>query len=541
MLDLPSAVPGSPPRPILPSLLGLWLLVTPVLAGCGDDTSPVDGGRPDASDARDAEPAGDAASVDAASPADGATPPAIPEALCPSGTLADGTPCPALAFPTAMGFGRFAEGGRGGVVLHVSHLGDDGEGSLRWALEHEGPRIVVFDVGGTITLESAIVIEEPRLTVAGQTAPGDGVLIRGGALLVQASDVVIRHLRVRPGDGAGETDAISIYGRNDPDHRLRDIILDHVSVSWGTDGLIDLWGRQSDGGDITVQRSILAETLYESVHPEVTHSRAMLVGAGIERVSVLENLFAHNNRRHPHFSSGASDVDVVNNVIYDWGQIGIHFASGDDGTFSGIQVLANYFREGEGGSPDPLYRDWHFAVTPDSTVYLADNVVDGLAGLLPATEASDCYGDPGCADAYRGADCTGFCLADSPLRDVEGVAPMSASDAWASVPMEAGATAPGRDAVDARILDQLMDRRGELVNCVAADGSDRCMAHGGGWPTIDGGEAAADADRDGIPDEWETRHELAADTADGDRHDLSPIYTNVEVYLNELAGDYVLP
>jgi hypothetical protein len=519
-----------------------------LLMACGEESPEPDdaGSRPDASTtARDAAPSdaapSDAAPSDASAGDAGPTDagPALPPWLCPSGTLPDGTPCPELAFPTARGFGRFARGGRGGEVLHVTTLDDDGEGSLRRALERSGPRIVVFDVGGTITLERPISIEEPFLTVAGQTAPGDGILVRGGGILVRTSDVIIRHLRVRPGDGAGETDAISIYGFRDASHRLRDIILDHVSVSWGTDGLIDLWARDSDAGDITIQRSLLAETLHDSVHPEGTHSRALLVGSGVERVSIVDNLLAHNNRRHPHFSSGAADVDVVNNVVYDWGQIGIHYASGSaTRPFTGINVVNNYFRKGAESRDDPLYEEWYFAVAPGSTVHIGGNLVDRPDAVVTAEENSECFDDPGCASDYRGSSCTGFCLSETPTRPLEGVEPVPADEVWARMLADVGATVPVRDAVDQRVVQEARDRTGSLVNCVEPDGSARCMRNGGGWPTIAPGTPPADGDRDGMPDAWETRHGLdAADGSDGADYDLSAIYTNVEVYLNELAGD----
>ena len=202
-----------------------------------------------------------------------------------------------LAFPGAEGAGRLAAGGRGGAVLRVTSLADSGPGSLRAAIEARGPRTIIFDVAGTIRLATDLVIREPRVTIAGQTAPGGGIALADQTLVVRADDVIIRHIRARRGDRLpGEGDAIWI-------ERGRRIILDHVSASWSIDETLSASSRYREGEgyyDLSVQWSIIAESLRRSHHSEGEHGYGSLIRGGHgARISFHHNLWAHHVARMP--------------------------------------------------------------------------------------------------------------------------------------------------------------------------------------------------------------------------------------------------
>ena len=213
------------------------------------------------------------------------------------------------AFPGAEGFGANTIGGRGGVVYEVTNTNDSGVGSLRSCVEETGPRICVFKVGGLISLNSSLVIKNPYITIAGQTAPGGGITLRNGVsggefetLSVQTHDVIIRYITSRPGPG-GMNHAIVIARNGIP---IYNIIIDHSSFSWATDEVLTTWYRTYD---ITIQWNIISEGLNCSTHPKGCHSKGLLIGGykgsesaggkGTENVSVLNNLLVHNAERGP--------------------------------------------------------------------------------------------------------------------------------------------------------------------------------------------------------------------------------------------------
>jgi hypothetical protein len=214
-----------------------------------------------------------------------------------------------LAFPGAQGHGAFAKGGRGGRVAHVTSLSDDGPGSLRAALAEPGPKTILFDVGGIIDLQNTLVVPS-ETTIAGQTAPGDGVCLRGASVAIQGEDVVIRFVCSRPGNAAGtddldDRDAFKILN-------ARNVILDHVSAGWSVDEAVSTWFR--DVQDVTIQNSIIAEALRDAGHSKGDHSMGLLIGDGARNISVIRNLLAHNDWRNPRIQS-SDGVDVVNNLI----------------------------------------------------------------------------------------------------------------------------------------------------------------------------------------------------------------------------------
>jgi pectate lyase len=442
------------------------------------------------------------------------TPSTTPEATPPTSPTPTVSPqASPLAFPGAVGYGRTTPGGRGGDVLFVTTLADDGPGSLRAALEASGPRTVVIRVSGVITLASTIKVESPYLTVAGQTAPGDGVVVRGEAVKILTHDVVIRHLRFRTGDATtgdpSEADGLTIHATTAP---ISNIVLDHVDMTWGPDigGLAVLgpvW-------NVTVQNSIMGEGLYLSRHPEGTVKNGghafgvnvtpLVVGGGhAERLTFYRNLFTDAEKRMPAIRS-ADCVDLVNNVIYDWGTQSVA------GNPRGLNVVNNWYRWGPVGTSRAMFKSQSVAADPviyPDSVFMSGNVADGF---VPSALSGTVYATT--------ARCGG-----------PSVVPDSADAAWTAVIDGAGATLPVRDEVDRRIIDELVARSGGYLN---GDGQ---APPNPSWPLPAQGSVPADADLDGMPDAWEAAAfgDVGRDgrgDADGDG------YTDLEEYLNAIGG-----
>ena len=432
------------------------------------------------------------------------------------------------AFPTAEGFGAEALGGRGGEVIEVTNLDDSGSGSLRDAIEARGPRTVVFRVGGTITVDRPLRIRDPYITIAGQTAPGDGIMVRNGRfnteppMTVETHDVVIRHLRLRPGPSAVPSCCVDALGLR---RGTSDVIIDHVSLSWAVDEDI---GASDDARDLTVQWSIVAEALNRSSHgKDKRHSRGMLASTRDGgNFSIHHNLFAHNAGRNPEVSMAFGSADIVNNVVYNPGVRMIELS--DHYGVPHANLVGNYYRIGKNTKRGNTKVNNHLIkarAEPNGTgggfvlfargnfdeIYRTD---DSLPDALALIE-----GDRRYLVAER--------------RPAPFVATTLAERAYADVLDQAGATLPRRDAVDQRIVGSVRDRKGRIIDH---------PLEVGGWPELASGTPPTDTDHDGMPDQWEGRFGL--DLADpGDRNgDFNTNgYTNLEDYLNELAGDIRLP
>ncbi|HEX9964855.1 MAG TPA: pectate lyase [Allosphingosinicella sp.] len=440
----------------------------------------------------------------------------IPAALLQFAALA-ATSGDLPAFPGAEGAGRLAKGGRGGQVLRVVNLEDSGPGSLRAAIEAKGPRTIVFDVGGTIRLKKPLVIRNGEVTVAGQTAPGGGITLRDRHFEIAADDVVVRHIRSRLGDeGGAESDAFTIS-------RGRRIIVDHVSASWSVDETLssgsDYKTPRDDLRDVTVQWSIISESLRKSVHAKGEHGYGSLLRGGRgARMSFHHNLWAHHMARMPrpgNYLAPAQDsvgayYDFRSNVFYNWGgsHSGYNADSGAKASHAAYNFIDNYYLRGP-DSKKPVAFDER---NPLARAWFAGNAMDGRIAKDPWSLVT------GRTDReYR----LGGPLAVGPVeRD-------PALRAYERVLAGAGASR-ARDPVDLRVVAGVRSRGGRQIDS---------QAEVGGWPELAPGSAWIDGDGDGMPDSWETKHRLdPRDPADGKADRDGDGYTELEEWLNSLAG-----
>jgi pectate lyase len=432
-----------------------------------------------------------------------------------------------LAFPGADGYGKYVSGGRGGVVYEVTNLKDDGQpGSLRWAINQSGPRTIVFRVSGTIELNSRLKIVHGNLTIAGQTAPGDGICIKNYNFGIGASNIIIRYIRFRLGDDKtwGE-DAFSGTSPKRSAHAgslpIKSIMIDHCSISWGTDETLSVY----DVENVTVQWCIISESLNRDGHG----FGGIISGWG---ASIHHNLFAHHKSRSPRFSGGRYQdelkkemVDMRYNVIYNAGQ-----SYGGEGGHH--NVINNYYRTGNKqivnpSAPNPSSSDSFLGVPYDSIIstwYIDGNYAHGFTAVT--------------ADNWNG----GVKL-NSPAHNKRLFSPLpsaylgqekSAEEAFIHVLNGTGATLPKRDSVDRRVTYESRHglitytgsvlRRAGLVDIMA----DVLQ----GYPVLNSLPAPADTDKDGMPDDWEIVNGLDPNDP-SDRNIVGDDgYTMLERYLN---------
>lgn len=444
-----------------------------------------------------------------------------------------------LAFPTAEGYGKFTVGGRGGKIYEVTNLNDSGEGSLRAAVEAKEPRTVVFRVSGTIDLKSNLDISNPYITIAGQTAPGDGICLKRYPLMIRASEVIIRHIRVRLGDEAGvAADAISSrYNTN--------VILDHVSASWSVDETLSLYHCEN----VTVQWCLVAESMYHSKHGKGTHGFGGIWGGN--RSSYHHNLLAHHTSRNPRFASGVGHTDYRNNVIYNWGYNSAYGGENQQKgsekfIFSTLNMVANYYQPG----PATVKRQMSYrVVSPSSRAgdadygkwHVADNFMQGNAEVTADNWNGGVQANNG--QPQPESFVSKFKL-DQPW-DAMPITQQSAQAAYQSVLDNVGATLPRRDVVDSRIIAETRSGNAtyegpaykekyakNLKDSSAKTGIIDSQTDVGGWPELKSAPAPADTDHDGMPDEWEMQHKLDPKNPE-DRNQVAPDgYTMLEKYLN---------
>jgi pectate lyase len=406
-------------------------------------------------------------------------------------------------------------GGRGGKVIEVTNLNDSGAGSFRAAVEASGPRIVVFRVGGTITTTSHINVKDPYLTIAGQTAPGEGVQVRGGMFKISTHDVIVRHMRFRPGDlmasSATGIDAVFLNGAKGSE--AYNVVLDHCSMTWGPDtGGVSM---SVDVHDVTVQDSITGEGLYLSHHKEGTannggHSKGMVISdlqgkygpQHPTRITLLRNLFINSDDRNPSLQQ-VEAVDMVNCVIYNWGK---HAAFGN--AYS-LNLIKNYFIRGPKTSDLTAYSptDKSGETLHSNAVYEYGNLTEGFSTVR---------GKP--SEVYSSTRKSPYSLNSE----------LTPQQAYDRISASVGAIVPVRDSEDYRIISDLQSRGGTFLNGVGSP------APKISWPALASGTPRKDSDHDGMPDDWENSNGLTPNANDsaGDRdHDG---YTNIEEYINSL-------
>ncbi len=432
---------------------------------------------------------------------------------------------PIPAFPGAEGAGAFTPGGRGGKVFEVTNLKDGGSGSLRQALEAQGPRIVIFRISGIIILEKLLTISNPYLTIAGQTAPGDGICVRGQTTEINTHDVVLRYLRFRRGNIKDRNDALGGYP-------VGNIIVDHCSASWGLDENLSLYRymkKMPDGPDkkmpvenLTIQWCISSEALDLNNH-------AFGATWGGKNCSFHHNLFACNTGRNPSIGWG-DHFDFRNNVLFNWRH---RTVDGGDAS-SMVNIVANYYKPGPAVNEGavryricrPQHLDMHSEAQRDGKWYVADNFVVGN----PKVSADNWDGGVQFDDVETEAEIKTL------IKKVRAGAPAPASpitqqsavQAYELVLARAGATLPRRDPADRRIISIVRTGKPTFKNGIIDIPSDV-----GGWPQYKSSPAPADSDHDGMPDTWEKKFSLKwDDSSDGAKDTDSDGYTNVEEWLN---------
>lgn len=453
-----------------------------------------------------------------------------------------------LAFPGAEGGGRFSFGGRGGKVYVVTNLNDDGPGSLRWACEQGGARIIVFNVAGIIRLQTPLIIRAPYITIAGQTAPGDGVCIAGESVWINTHDVIIRYMRFRRGE--------TWVGRRDDaigGNPIGNIIIDHVSATWGLDENMSMYRHMYNDStgkiedkfgtvNITIQNSIFGEALD-------TWNHAFGSTLGGENCTFMRNLWANNAGRNP--SVGWNGVfNFANNVVYNW----VH-RSIDGGDYRAqFNIINNYFKPGPATPKNTPVG--HRILKPESgrsklkekyygRSYVNGNIMEGY----PEITKDNWNGGVQVEEERDAGKYKDFMKVNKPL-PMAPVTILSAEEARKYVLANAGATLPKRDAVDARIVKEATTGKVEInpnVKLPETQFKHRRLpidsykigiitdpAQVGGYPEYKG-TPYVDSDNDGMPDAYELKVGLnPKDAADAAKIAKNG-YSNIENYLNSVV------
>lgn len=438
-----------------------------------------------------------------------------------------------IAFPGAEGYGKYTIGGRGGKTIIVSNLNDKGPGSFREAVEAKGKRIIVFSVSGTIHLEAKLSIRGD-VTIAGQTAPGDGICLADNSVSLGGDNIIIRYLRIRMGDkyqrqagmvdGSGGDDAFGGFKR-------KNIIIDHCSLSWSTDEVFSIYA----GDSTTLQWNLIAEPLNYSYHFETGDKDYEKHGFGGIwgglHLTAHHNLFAHCNNRTPRFNgirhTPTEFVDYRNNVIYNWGGNNIYAGEGGD-----YNIINNYYKYGPNTSNSVRYR----IVNPgkNETIgfgkwYVNGNYVDEANDVSKNNWLGIHIGNGGTEQDKKNT------VIDKP-HDAWPVPTQTAEEAYQSVLRSVGASYK-RDTLDDRIINDVRNRTGKIIDVQGG------LPHGiayefttTAWPTLASLPSLTDTDKDGIPDDWEVKNGLnPSDASDAAKIPSHKFYTNIELYINSIV------
>ena len=457
----------------------------------------------------------------------------------------------ARAFPGAEGGGMYVTGGRGGKVIHVTNTNDKGAGSLRAALDEKGARTIVFDVAGIIELQSTLKISNGDVTIAGQTAPGDGICLKNYCFRINASNVIVRFIRCRMGDEKQtEDDAMNLYtGNND----LQDVIIDHCSLSWSTDECGSFYGMTN----FSLQWCILSESLRNSVHGKGKHGYGGIWGG--TNATYHHNLLAHHDSRNPrldhdYVSTLKGPVSLVNNVIYNWGDNSTYGgeSANDNNVYKKYNVINNYYKPGPATASgkvrfiDPWTKECSNCTkaTGSSTIvpghfYLDGNVMHGDEGKT--------------ADNWTGTTASAAVIANikstakfTYAEKATSLSLQTAENAFTAVLGYAGAGLK-RDAVDTRVTKETKNGNYTYPGSNGStNGFIDTQSDVGGWPNYSATDEekakVTDTDGDGIPDWFEQAAGLnEASAADGATKtlDKNGRYTNLEMYLHYLVKEIV--
>ncbi|MCU4177267.1 pectate lyase [Marinilabiliaceae bacterium N1Y90] len=420
------------------------------------------------------------------------------------------------AFPGAEGFGRYTTGGRGGKIFFVENLKDDNKpGCLRWAINQAGARTILFRVSGTIELASPLVINQSHLTIAGHSAPGDGICISGNytQLNDEVENVIIRYLRFRAAKGSGEYDAA--WGRN-----CKDIIFDHCTFSWGNDEVASFY----DNENFTMQWCLISESFYRSTHPKGDHGYGGIWGGW--GASFHHNLITHHTSRNPRFcgaryheeSREKEIVDFRNNVIYNWGGNSVY-----GGEMGQQNMVNNYYKSGPATQSSKKNRIVEIS-SVDSKWFIEGNYIEGY----PAISNDNWNG------GVQGQSSNPIVKATVPFASGE-IISQTAIEAYGSVLEKVGASRK-RDFVDARIVSEVTDGvalyGGSYGSQTGIIDSELDVE---GYPVLETYNVILDMDNDGMDDIWEEKNGLdPKNPLDYKEFTLDDNYTNVEVYINSL-------
>ncbi len=457
------------------------------------------------------------------------------------------------AFPGAEGYGRYTTGGRGGKVYHVTNLNDSGQGSFRWACEQSGTRTIVFDVSGTIFLKSELKLKNGNVTIAGQTAPGDGICVADWPFTIAAPNVIVRYMRFRPGDASGgEPDGLGgMDGKN--------IIVDHCSVSWSVDECLSVYGNEH----MTVQWCIISQSLRNSTHAKEAHGFGGNWGG--KGASYHHNLIAHHDSRTPRLGNRPTyaqkdTTDLRNNVIYNWAGNGCYGGEGMK-----VNFVNNYYKPGPGtdgratGSRKSLaYRICGIGVSTKADdasykiwgkYYVDGNDNPDYPELINQNWEMGIYQQIATTNPGYDATTRDTMRLHEPLPFMY-VTTHTAEKAYAQVLKYAGCSKK-RDTVDELII---RDTRGRIATYTGStDGNQLGIidtpydlmpadadAEWSPWPELFTLGRYFDEDGDGMEDNWEERNGLDfTDPADGNKLNKEG-YTMLEVYLNSLVADITI-
>lgn len=412
------------------------------------------------------------------------------------------------AFPGAEGAGKYTTGGRGGFVYTVTNLNDDGPGSLRDGIQKKGARIIVFAVNGNIDLKTQLVINNNDITIAGQSAPGLGICLKGNGMRINANNVIVRYLRIRPGDELKiELDALTAkYNKN--------IIIDHCSFSWATDEVCSIY----DNENATLQWCIISESLNSSVHSKGEHGYGGIWGG--MKTTFHHNLLAHHKSRNPRLQGSRKTstpeterAEIVNNIIYNWKTKCMY--AGEKGNYT---IVGNYFKAGPATTksaskrliqPYDPYGNFVFA---QNMLFNQEDVTnDNRLGIQMDKDSMAVY-----FKKY--------------LPAVSCYKPEPAIDAYEKILKYAGAN-KCRDNTDKRIIQEVKDG---IVHSTLS-GIINSQRDVGGWDDIPAAYAPKDSDKDGMPDSWEKENGLDPNNrSDASEYKLDATYTNIEFYVNTL-------